>query len=111
MGRWLEPARRFVHEHAGELRRLPTWLFSSGPIGDPPRPAETEPAGLDELVESAGAREHRVFAGRVERSRLSLPERAVMRVVRSQDGDFRDWHDIRAWARDIAAALSPQPTG
>jgi menaquinone-dependent protoporphyrinogen oxidase len=30
VGRWLEPARRFVEEHADELAARPTWLFSSG---------------------------------------------------------------------------------
>ncbi len=43
MGSWLEPARRFVEEHGDELAALPTWLFSSGPTGDPPRPSETMP--------------------------------------------------------------------
>jgi menaquinone-dependent protoporphyrinogen oxidase len=37
-GRWLEPARRLVDERAEELVRLPTWLFSVGPNGDPPEP-------------------------------------------------------------------------
>ena len=39
LGRWLEPALRFVERHADELAERKTWLFSSGPIvGDPPRP-------------------------------------------------------------------------
>jgi menaquinone-dependent protoporphyrinogen oxidase len=38
MGSWIEPARRFVEDHAEELAAHPTWLFSRGPTGDPPRP-------------------------------------------------------------------------
>ena len=34
-GRWLEPAREYAATHAGGLRTRPTWLFSSGPIGEP----------------------------------------------------------------------------
>ena len=34
-GHWLEQARRFVEAHEDELADRPTWLFSSGPIGDP----------------------------------------------------------------------------
>ena len=42
VGRWLEPGRRFVDEHAEELAAKPTWLFSSGPVGDPPKPGAAE---------------------------------------------------------------------
>ena len=30
VGRWLEPARRFVEEHADELAARATWLFPAG---------------------------------------------------------------------------------
>jgi menaquinone-dependent protoporphyrinogen oxidase len=111
MGRWLDAASRFATAHAAELRRLPVWLFSSGPIGSPPRPAESQPAHVGELLEVTGAREHRTFAGRIERGRLSLPQRALMRAMHVSEGDYRDWDAVRAWARDIAAALSPQRVG
>ena len=35
-GHWLEPARELVERHAAALAGLPVWLFSSGPVGDPP---------------------------------------------------------------------------
>jgi menaquinone-dependent protoporphyrinogen oxidase len=38
----VEPARTFAADHAAELAARPTWLFSSGPIGDPPRPKADE---------------------------------------------------------------------
>lgn len=110
MGRWLDRAARFARAHADELSRRPTWLFSSGPVGDPPKPAESAPAGIEQLISATGARDHRVFAGRIDRSRLSLPERAVMRAVGGTEGDFRDWDEIRVWARGIAAALGQQRT-
>ena len=37
-GRWLEPAREYAAAHAEALRDRPVWLFSSGPIGEPPFP-------------------------------------------------------------------------
>jgi menaquinone-dependent protoporphyrinogen oxidase len=39
------------------------WLFSSGPIGDPPGPDEN-PVDMRAIVTSTGARGHRLFAGR-----------------------------------------------
>jgi menaquinone-dependent protoporphyrinogen oxidase len=104
-GRWLEPARRFAERHRDELTRHPTWLFSSGPIGDPPRPEDDEAVHLDEAVEALSAREHRVFAGRLDRHRLGLGERALVIAFRAPDGDFRDWEAIGVWASSIADEL------
>jgi menaquinone-dependent protoporphyrinogen oxidase len=63
VGRWLGPARAFVDQHAGELAARPTWLFSSGPIGDPPKPVGDAAVNDDSLVEATGASEHRLFTG------------------------------------------------
>lgn len=37
MGHWLEPARNFVECFGSDLAERQTWLFSSGPVGDPSR--------------------------------------------------------------------------
>jgi len=102
MGRWLAPARAFVEQHAEALRARPTWLFSSGPIGDPPRPAADSAVDVDDLVTATNAREHRLFGGRVDKHRLGFGERAMMLAFRADDGDFRDWAAIEDWAHAIA---------
>src|SRR5262245_7899011 len=33
MGHWVREARQFATDQAEGLRRLPLWLFSSGPVG------------------------------------------------------------------------------
>jgi menaquinone-dependent protoporphyrinogen oxidase len=58
-----------------------------------------------ELVAATGAREHRVFAGQVDRGRLGLGEKVLLTAVRAPEGDFRPWEEIRTWAAGIAAAL------
>jgi menaquinone-dependent protoporphyrinogen oxidase len=110
-GRWLEPARSFARRHADALSDLPVWLFSSGPIGDPPMPAEDAAEPL-ELVQELGAREHRTFAGRLDRSQLGFMERTITRALKAPEGDFRDLDAIRGWADRIAAELhrTPSPT-
>jgi menaquinone-dependent protoporphyrinogen oxidase len=105
LGHWLAPARAFAGRHAEELRARQTWLFSSGPIGDSPLPKEEDAVDVGDLMEGTGAREHRLFAGRVDRHELGFGERAVLLAVRAQDGDYRDWDDISAWSRWIAAEL------
>lgn len=104
-GHWLEPAKRFIDRHGDGLRSRPVWLFSSGPVGDPPKPAG-DPPDAAALRETTMAREHRVFAGALDRDQLSFAERAITRVVGAAPGDFRPWIEIDAWAASIAAALS-----
>lgn len=104
-GHWLEPAKRFVDQHASGLRGRPVWLFSSGPIGDPAKPAG-DPPDAAALREATMAREHRVFGGALDRDQLSFAERAITRVVGAPPGDYRPWIEIDAWAVSIATALS-----
>ncbi len=105
MGKWLPPALDFAARNREALRARPLWLFSSGPTGDPPTPADDDNIDLSELVDDLGARAHRIFAGRLDRRRLGFGERAVVGMVRARDGDFRPWPEIVAWADGIAAAL------
>jgi menaquinone-dependent protoporphyrinogen oxidase len=107
-GRWLEPARDWVSRHAAALRERPVWLFSSGPIGDPPFPPD-EPHDVHPLVQLIGARGHRVFPGRLDKTLLSWGERAMVTAMRAPLGDFRDWAAVRAWTEEIATALSADP--
>jgi menaquinone-dependent protoporphyrinogen oxidase len=107
VGHWLAPARAFAERNAEALRARPTWLFSSGPIGDPPRPETEDAVKVDDLMATTGAREHRLFGGKVDKHQLGFGERAVMLAVGAKDGDFRDWEAISAWAREIAATLRP----
>jgi len=104
-GRWLRPARRFVDQHASELASKQTWLFSSGPIGVPPKPEGDAAVKLGDLISRTGAREHRVFSGKLDKSRMTFVDRAVVTAVRSPEGDFRDWEEIAEWAEEIAEAL------
>ena len=103
-GRWLASARAFAEKHASALADRPVWLFSSGPVGDPPKP-DGGPADLDALRRITGARDHVVFGGRIDRHLLGMRERAVTRVVGADEGDFRDWEDIASWAAAIAHEL------
>ncbi|MFW6174330.1 MAG: flavodoxin domain-containing protein [Chloroflexota bacterium] len=106
MGHWLEPARELARRHADEMRQRPVWLFSSGPIGDPPKPTE-DPVDVSEAMELAGAQEHRVFAGKLDRAKLGFGEKAIVIALRAPAGDFRDWEEIAAWARGVSSALKP----
>ena len=110
MGRWLEPAKRLVERDGAALVARSVWLFSSGPVGDPPKPAE-DPVDVADLIAAAGAREHRVFPGTVVKKGLGFGEKAVVAALRVPEGDFRPWDEIRAWAKEIAATLADAGKG
>lgn len=105
LGQWLEPARKFAKAFSDELRGLPLWLFSSGPVGEEHEPAEDQ-AAIDDLVRLLGARGHRTFGGKIDRQALPFPERVVVTALHVEDGDFRDWPSIRAWGCEIGATLA-----
>lgn len=107
MGRWLGVARKFVDAHATELAARPVWLFSSGPIGDPPQPND-DPVGVPELMRVTHARGHQTFSGRLQRHGLHLAEKTVVRALHVPDGDFRDFDAVKVWATDIGHALATE---
>jgi len=40
LGQWMKPARELAERSAGAIASRPVWLFSSGPIGEPAKPAD-----------------------------------------------------------------------
>jgi menaquinone-dependent protoporphyrinogen oxidase len=109
VGHWMDSAKNLVDRHAAALASRPVWLFSSGPIGEPPKPDE-DPTDIAEIIEATHAREHKVFAGKVDRAALGLGEKVILTAVRAPEGDFRPWDDVRDWAGGIAAALNAERT-
>src|SRR3954452_8239514 len=105
VGSWVDSAKRFVDRNEHALVAKPVWIFSSGPIGNPPKPVEDAAVDVSGIVDAIEPREHRVLSGRVDTSTLGFGERAVLAAVRAKEGDYRDWPAIDAWAREIAAAL------
>ena len=103
-GHWLAPARELIEKNATTLDGIPVWLFSSGPLGDPPKPEE-EPVDVKDLMAMSGAADHRVFSGRIDLALLGFGEKAVVKALRAPVGDFRDWDLIDSWAVEIAEAL------
>ncbi len=106
-GNWLPAAKQFAERHRAELAKLPVWLFSSGPLGtDDPQPHD-DPQKLAAPMGEVQVRDHRVFVGKLDKSKLGLGERVITKVVKAPEGDFRDWEAIRDWARVIASTLQP----
>jgi menaquinone-dependent protoporphyrinogen oxidase len=112
MGRWMKEAKEFVAANVEELRERPVWLFASGPVmfssDGPVANIVDDPADLaegDRVMASIGARENKLFAGRLQKDGLNFGERAVVRMIHSPWGDYRPWQEIDQWADSIAREL------
>jgi menaquinone-dependent protoporphyrinogen oxidase len=108
MGRWLEPATAFVDRFAEALPERRVWLFSSGPLGEPPKPAGN-PVTVAAIEATTQAIEHQVFPGSMDKRDLGFGEKLVVAGARAPYGDFRPWDEIAGWAMDIARALQAVP--
>lgn len=107
-GNWMATAKTFIANRKDQLTTKPVWLFSSGTIGNPPRPNEDDAVKIDDLLAAIQPQDHRLFTGNLDKSKLNLAERTLIRAINIQYGDFRNWYDITAWASDIATALKKQ---
>ena len=97
MGQWMKPARELAERSAAALAARPVWLFSSGPVGEPPKPADN-PVDVTEILQFTKARDHQIFTGKLVKKHLSFPDRAMASAIRAAEGDFRNWAEIREWA-------------
>lgn len=113
---WLPRAARFVQEHHLELAARPVWLFSVSSVGDTSsffgprvghlmRRMRKEPRDVAGFRTAIRPRDHRNFAGAVERSHWNLAGHLFLKAFGGSYGDHRDWRDIDAWADDIAREL------
>ena len=111
MGHWLKKATEFEKRSSAVLAKQPVWLFSSGPlvienIDSQSRSLDDAvPKEIAEFNELIHPRDHRVFFGKLDSSKLSMVHRMMKSLPASRalfpEGDFRDWNDIEAWVVGI----------
>ncbi len=108
--RWHRDARRFVRHRERDLRKVPVWFFSSGPLDDSAaQQVIAPPTGVQVLMERVGAQGHVTFGGRLAPDARGFPASAM---AKEHAGDWRDPEHIRRWAGELARALpaaQPRP--
>ena len=100
---WRRDAHRFVARRKEVLRTKALWLWSSGPL-DRALASKDLPAAANvvEIMGDVPFRAHRTFGGKLDPNAPGVDEQ-ILRT--HQQGDFRDWARIRAYAAEIAEAL------
>jgi menaquinone-dependent protoporphyrinogen oxidase len=101
--RWTHDAVRFVNRHLSQLRKVPVWFFSSGPLNDSAdRQDIAATRQVAVLAERAGGRGHVTFGGRLQRDAKGFPASAM---AKTESGDWRNPERVRAWADQLAREL------
>lgn len=108
MGRLHKSARAFLRDHREQLASVPVALMVPGPVG----PEEKQTAGAQQQLDKELARlpwfhpvAQKIVGGKWDPAKLGFPFSWTLRKVPASDA--RDWNQIRAWAREIAAKLHP----
>lgn len=109
IGAWRKEAVQFLKANQQALAERAVWVFSSGPTGegDPNELLKgwRYPPAQQPLVDSIHPRGITVFHGNLDVKKLNALEKWLIKNVKAQTGDFRDWNAITAWATSIADAL------
>jgi menaquinone-dependent protoporphyrinogen oxidase len=104
-GRWRRGAVRLLRRLAGAGRKMPVWLFHSGPLGDDqadqPMPL---PKRVQILADRLGAHDVVTFGGRLPGDARGFIARAMLRNGRG--GDWRQLEQAAAWGNALADELS-----
>jgi len=114
--KWLPVADDFMRKHTTALATRPVWLFSVCSIGEttsffservsrPMRRRRKEPPIISEVRPRIDPRDHRYFAGAIERSHWTVAGNLFLRLFGGTFGDHRDWPDIERWTAEIARSL------
>lgn len=106
LDRWDSSAIDLLRRERSALAGIPTWLFSSGPVGVGTATAHPErlpqPPDVAALADEIGARAT-TFGGRIDPATGGLDIEVM--TTAGLAGDWRDFDRIRAWARAIAGEV------
>ena len=108
----LKDAMDFARRHQSALARMPVALFSAGLFmrEDTPENREKTRGFLGPLLNIVpNPVSVEFFGGKLDHGRLNVLLRFAARHDKSgmmQEGDWRNWREIRAWAGQLATHLS-----
>lgn len=108
MGKWLPEPQVFIERHQQHLQSIPVAYFAVGLTvkeGTPELLRKAE-ASMDQVRLLVNPVEVGVFPGRLETGRLSIADRAIVKLIRAKTGDFRDLGAVRTWARAVCEKIA-----
>ncbi len=109
MGQWLPEAVQFVKTNQSTLANVPTayFLVSGFLKNDTPEMRKTVEAYLDPVRKILEPKSIGMFAGKMDYGKLSFLDRTIAKVMKAEEGDWRNWDAVRGWAHDLLPIVAP----
>ncbi|KQC03223.1 MAG: hypothetical protein APR53_05910 [Methanoculleus sp. SDB] len=104
-GKCLPDALAFVTRHREALERIPVAVFAVGILiaEDTPGNRQKVRAALDPVLQLVTPVSTALFAGKLDPKALPFPLRIMLKVMKTPEGDYRNWDAIRSWAKRLGA--------
>lgn len=105
MGSWLPEAVEYLKTHQETLKPIPMAAFSVHlqNLGDDEESRQNRQAYLATVRDLVKPVDEGYFAGSIDLSKLSFVDRMITKMVKSKEGDSRDWNKINTWATNVLA--------
>ena len=103
MGQWLPEAVKFVEQNQSTLSQVPTAFFAVHlmNMGNDEASRTARQAYLNPVRKLVKPQYEAFFSGVGDMSKVSFLDGLIGKMVKSPEGDFRDWDAIRGWAQEI----------
>ena len=107
-GSWHAPVKRWVEANAQALKSRPVAFYTCGLMITQEGKADEVRAYTDPIIAATGITpvDIGLFAGSFRPKEFPFAERTILKLMKTPEGDFRDWDEIDAWADEITPALS-----
>ena len=103
-GKWMPEAADFVKKNKDSLCKVPVAYFLVGmTLARHPEKRAEALSYMDPILKAVPEIKPvdiGTFAGALDYNKLSWINKKILESKGSPEGDFRDWNDIRAWARE-----------
>lgn len=106
MGMLLPEMTKFIQAHENELKQKTFNIFivCMTMHEETPEALEKSQAILDPVRTLLTPASEGLFAGTMNRKKLSIADRLIANMVKVPEGDFRDWEKIEGWAQSVPCA-------
>ena len=110
MGRLLSEALNFAEKHKVALASKKTAYFTVCLTmqEDTPENREIVSASFKPLVQIKEPLSLGLFSGKYDSSTVNFVMRAMLKKMKTPEGDFRDWEAIKTWSSELAVQLTGQ---
>jgi menaquinone-dependent protoporphyrinogen oxidase len=103
----IKGVRDFVDMHESVLQERLVGAFAVGMTFASPDEEEQAPARkiLDDAIAPLAGEHLGYFPGKIDMQKLSLIEKAIIKIVKSPVGDHRDWTGVKNWAQVVVKEI------